>query len=155
MHHPDKKPMTTMTTIIALVLKQYRLETGLSKNAFAERLNLTASGWNKIENGESVVSIGTLYQFANQYGVRPSNILMTAENCAIFLASNRWDILTKIDSDVTDSLLIKANEFFNSSDHAYIHTDQFGQTIPILNLSIPPRFASYSVEHMLYGEKNY
>lgn len=62
-------------------IRELRLTTGLSQEAFADRCGLHRTYVGGIERGERNVSFANLLRVAHALGVRPSELLVRYERC--------------------------------------------------------------------------
>ena len=108
------KQQTTFASIIALLLRHYRMEVGYSKSKFSDWLGLSPSTWGKIESGEIQFSINILYRFKERSNFRAWCIIAVGEYYESLLKENKWEVVQQLDGN--DSLLVEANDYYNEFD---------------------------------------
>tara|TARA_B100000809_G_C14748596_1_gene391270 strand:- start:15 stop:236 length:222 start_codon:yes stop_codon:yes gene_type:complete len=65
--------------IFGKILKELRLEKGLTQEALAEHSNLGVTFISKLENGKRQPTITTLFQLAEALNIKPSEIIERLE----------------------------------------------------------------------------
>ncbi|UYM18612.1 helix-turn-helix domain-containing protein [Endozoicomonas euniceicola] len=144
-HSFDSRPCTTLATILSFTLRQFRIDEGFSKRAFADRLNISPTAWGKIENGDSVISLQTLNQIHQRFWERPSAFFICAESCAHYLSNNGWEILSKLPEEDSDSLAQYAKEYFTDTNDSKMTTGRTGRSTSILTSRWIPNFIEHAV----------
>ncbi len=75
----DMEMFTTSSAVLGQILAKLRSDAGKKQNEFANEIDVGASTWSRIENGESGLSIDQLRRAAKALGVSPGEILDLAE----------------------------------------------------------------------------
>ncbi len=131
----DTKHQTTFSSIITLLLRQHRMERGLTKSKFSELLGLSPSAWGKIENGETQLSINILQRFKVASPFTAWGVIATGEYYENLLEQHNWEVVNVLEG--SDNLLSKANEYYLTESK-----DDYPQILftGILNDMIAPVF---------------
>lgn len=61
-------------------IKQIRKQLGLTQEAFAEQLDISYSAYKKLESGENIPSIDTLYKFKQKFQISADYLLFDERN---------------------------------------------------------------------------
>lgn len=61
-------------------IRQIRKQLGLTQEAFAEQLDISYSAYKKLESGENIPSIETLYKFKQKFQISADYLLFGEQN---------------------------------------------------------------------------
>lgn len=61
-------------------IRQIRKQLGLTQEAFAEQLDISYSAYKKLESGENIPSIDTLYKFKQKFQISADYLLFDERN---------------------------------------------------------------------------
>jgi transcriptional regulator with XRE-family HTH domain len=84
----DKNKHFNFSTLTLIVLKEIRHSRALTQAFLADRTKKVASAVNKIESGQTALSMDTFLQFCRAFEIMPSNVIKTAEGQLAVLYSN-------------------------------------------------------------------
>lgn len=107
---------TCLQTIVAIVLKELRLERGVHQAQVADFINKTPSAIAKIEMGQMTLSIENFYAIALAHGVSGSQVLFAAEHYAQLLATTGSWYISRNSPEV-DDLLSAASMYYSSMEY--------------------------------------
>lgn len=120
---------TCIQSIVAIVLKELRLERGLEPAQIADFINKTSSAVAKIEMGRMTLSLESLYAISFAYGIPGSQVLFAAEHYAQLLATtNDWYISRN--RPEVDDLVSAASMYYKSTEfqNRQIRVNNHGST---------------------------
>lgn len=107
---------TCLQTIVAIVLKELRLERGVHQAQIADFINKTPSAVAKMEMGQMTLSVESLYAIASAHGVSGSQVLFAAEHYAQLLAATRIWYISRNSPEV-DDLVSAASMYYSSMEY--------------------------------------
>lgn len=99
---------TTFSTILTTIIKEIRIERGLSMREIADAVGITTSGYSKWESKGSYPSLESMFTLSRVLGVPTSHILRTSENLAISMTHKGWQVVNE--TLETDDLLELAKD---------------------------------------------
>ena len=106
--HPTPKPATTYSQLLGQVVLQQRKARGLTQAQLAEHLQLTQSGYSRLERGDTHFTAPQLRRTAEALGVTPAALLKVADDAARRLAAQGVTVLDdrpKVGSENTNGWL--------------------------------------------------
>lgn len=107
------KKVTCINSILAIILKEARLEVGLDEAIMSSYLNMIPGSVDEIESGLVNINISTIYAAARVFGFSASSLMSCLDRYATYLHSNNWSIIDK-GVMVTDDLLTMASTYYGS-----------------------------------------
>jgi transcriptional regulator with XRE-family HTH domain len=91
--HSTPKPAATYSQLLGQVVLQHRKARGLTQAQFADLLQLTQSGYSRLERGDTHFTAPQLRRAAEALGVMPAALLKVADDAARRLASQGVTVL--------------------------------------------------------------
>ena len=86
---------TCMAIVLALTLKEIRIEKEIKQSAVAEGLGMTTAGWGKLENGKTLISVENMDCACSVLEVSPIKLLERVNTQIDFLKTKGWKINNK------------------------------------------------------------
>jgi len=84
-----------MATVLALTLKEIRMEKGMKQSAVAEYLGMTTAGWGKLENGKTLLSVESMDCACSALGLSPIKLLERVYEQIDLLKHKGWEVRDK------------------------------------------------------------
>jgi DNA-binding XRE family transcriptional regulator len=78
-HRNRKQPTTSPQDAFGAVLRQLRLKSELSQDAYAHQTGYHRNYIGQLERGEKSPSLNALFAFARSFGMQPSELLRRVE----------------------------------------------------------------------------
>jgi len=141
----DETKITSYYSIIAVLLRELRVQRGLQKAQFADFIAKPTSAWEDIESGKKRLDFDTLLRVCRGIFVSPGQILQTADGYDAFLRAQGWAVvMTDVGSALTDGLMKRAKEYWDT------HGGKFRDNGNML-MQPPVLVAPYVQNNMWYG----
>lgn len=123
---------TNFTTILNLLMKEYRLERNMHQAVLAENMGKSASAITKVEAGDINLQMNFLFAYCRAFGIAPSALLAAAERYMALFINLQWQIASNAIPKEQDALLQEAKEYYNS-DYYKKRSDAHYWSVPVLN----------------------
>ena len=85
--------------IVGQVARTYRVVRGLTLSVVAKAMGLSASGWSRVETGDTIMSAAQLAKIARVFEVSPHVIVHQADEIAAGLEEQGVDVLDGKDDE--------------------------------------------------------
>ena len=143
---------SNFSTLHLLVLKELRFERNVHQGVIAQVAGKSPSAWNKVENGQSALTVDTFFGACNALQMSPSGVLNIVERLIpIFNANQVFFHASPLESG-EDGLLPLVLSYFNSKGFEALRINPFSGRASVLNLSNPfsapiiPTVVSYCID---------
>lgn len=148
MSDSNSAPVTTWTTLCAILLREARVERNFHQAQVADIIDKSTSSWTKVEAGQSPLQLETLFRVCAFLGAAPSDVTRAAEHYADVLRQHGWVILFNLPDGIKkDPLMEMAQSYWNSpGGKIAIRTFPFNSILNVyrsgvdVNSNIPPVF---------------
>lgn len=111
-----QEKVTCFNSILLIIIKEIRLERNIHQAVLADICGKTISAWNKIESGNTSLSIGLFCKICNALAISPSMVLAKAEQYASIIYQNKCAVVYGELEYSKDILLNIIKEYYNSQD---------------------------------------
>lgn len=108
----DNQSVTSIQTIVAIVLKELRVERGIHQAQLADHLSKSASAIAKLESGQTALGLDIFYTICAAHNVVGSMVLAAAERYAQMFNASHW-IVVRATPD-KESLMDAASLYYSS-----------------------------------------
>ncbi|MFT7682544.1 MAG: transcriptional regulator with XRE-family HTH domain [Moritella dasanensis] len=145
--------VTSYPAILAILLKEIRLERNIHQAQLAEYIGISPAGLAKVEHGKSTLTMTTFLRACSVLGIAASSVMATAERYTQHFLNNGWAVLAEPQKFENDELLQQANIFYsdrktNLPTTGYLN--QFNQFVSILNTPIIKRDNTVELAPVFY-----
>ncbi|WP_241623231.1 helix-turn-helix domain-containing protein [Rosenbergiella australiborealis] len=110
------------STIMLMVLKEIRLERGIHQGVLAQSAGKSASAWTKIENGQSPLSMDTMFAVCSSLQLLPSYVLTLTEKLISIFNYHGYYFQSGMVEESENELLKLMLKYFNSKGYEYLKT---------------------------------
>lgn len=128
---------SNFSTVVLLTLKELRLERNIHQGAFAQGFGKTPSAWNKIENGQSSLSIDAFYSACATMGLSAPYVMSIIDKLIFIFNRNGFFFLTTALEEGKDDLLQLIRSYYNSKGYEKLKSPPLMQIINISTLNNP------------------
>lgn len=122
---------TNFTTILNLLMKEYRLERNMHQAVLAENMGKSASAITKVEAGDINLQMNFLFAYCRAFGIAPSALLAAAERYMALFINLQWQIASNAIPKEQDALLQEAKEYYSSDYYKKRFNSHW--SVPVLN----------------------
>jgi transcriptional regulator with XRE-family HTH domain len=110
---PEEHKVYSISTLSLLIFKSLRTERNMTQAYIADQLGITTSGWTKIENGQTVLTMDVFFQVCEILQVRASQVTSMIEHIAFFMF--RAGFLPRAVDSKKDDLLPMVRDYFGKN----------------------------------------
>ncbi|MUJ27938.1 helix-turn-helix domain-containing protein [Aliivibrio fischeri] len=131
--------VTSYPAILAIILKEIRLERNMHQAQLADYIGISPAGWAKVEQGKSALTMPTFLKACSVLGIASSSIMATAERYAQHFFNSQWAVLTEPQKFDDDHLLQRAADYYSKKkmNTPTIHyQNQFNQFVSIIQTPV-------------------
>lgn len=104
-------------TIILIVLKELRRERFVHRATLAEACGKSLSAWNKIESGESPLSMALFHRICHCFDLQPSEILSAVDNIVTLFEEDGYAVIYNEDNIDGDTIINKIDGYYKEHPH--------------------------------------
>ncbi len=119
----DNTKRYNYSTLILLILKDIRQTRSLTQAWVAEQLNKSQSAVNKLERGDTLLTVDTFIAFCRVFQINASNVTGTADQLLLMLDAAGFLLNTQADH-LDDSLLKLMVSYYRSPGYQKIKNDR-------------------------------
>lgn len=131
------KKLTCINSILAIILREARLEIGLDEASISSRLNKLPGYVAAMESGRENITTEYLYGISREFCFSVSTLINCLDKYSIYLSNEGWVFINK-DILEEDDLLIKSKEYYESDQFKKVLAERsFMQPGMILNSFLP------------------
>jgi len=113
------------STILLLVFKELRLERSVHQGLIAQMIGKSPSAWNKIENGQSPLSMDVMFGACAALQVYPSYVMGLAESLIKLFNQHGYFFQPGTLEDGEDDLLPLVLRYFSSKGYENLKVDPY------------------------------
>ncbi|WP_186310592.1 helix-turn-helix domain-containing protein [Paraburkholderia sp. BCC1886] len=110
------KLQTNVSSVYRVLIKEVRLERGLTQAFLAEQLDRSPSWWSKLESGASEITLDQFVDVARVFNVQPSEFLRCGDGISPLLREH-FEFSSDVIAEGADDLLRFADAFFESKGY--------------------------------------
>lgn len=122
---PKTQLNSNYSTLVLLVLKDLRLERNIHQGLLAQAIGKTPSAWNKIENGQSPLSMDGLMGACYALQLWPSYVVTVAERLTQLFNAQGFHFHTVSLGENEDDLLPRMLAYYSSSGYEALKSRPF------------------------------
>lgn len=128
----DESLTSSFSTLALLAIRESRLERSIPQGRLGQAFGVTASGWGKIENGDSPFTFDAAFAACEAIGMQPSVLMETVTRLVPLFNSGRWYFQTVTLGPKEDQLLALISKYFGSSGYASLRVKPISERVSVI-----------------------